>query len=250
MTISAQESAISANAILSSFGSDSQLTHMPPQFPAHKRPIGDDVHWNLMSHHATESHRIKYIDHVGRVICFSSEFSVENVDYNPDSTDTSVFPTLPTTSMHTVSAPPSVDLSAYASMFMGRTALLAASLNPDLYDAVHDLEEARNEAREERFPIPSDIAIGNARRLLHAMYTILPRRFEVYPTPDGEIAIDVRGRRGLAVLLLCESDGGMLCLVSMDGAHRRARYSDASMLPDGFVRDALSELEARDRAEA
>lgn len=126
--------------------------------------------------------------------------------------------------------------------------MLAASLNPNLYDALRDLEDAGNEAREEKFPVPSDISIVNARRLLHAMYSILPRRFEVYPMPEGQIAINVRGGLGYGVLLLCESDGGVLCSVNMDGAHRRARYSDAHTLPDGFVREALLELEAREHA--
>ena len=75
------------------------------------------------------------------------------------------------------------------------------------------------------------------------MYGISPRRFEVYPTPDGEIAIDAPGGPGRSILLLCDSDGGALCLVNMNGDHRRARYSTAGILPDGFVRDALAELE-------
>lgn len=118
----------------------------------------------------------------------------------------------------------------------------AGDLHPDLRDALRDLDEARNEAREEGFPAPSDAALGNARRLLHAMYRMLPRRFEVYPMPDGEIAIDISGGPGRSVLLLCEPDGGALCSVNMDGAHRRARYSRMRGLPDGFVRDALAEL--------
>ena len=114
-----------------------------------------------------------------------------------------------------------------------------------LRDALSDLDQARDEAREEDFPVPTDTALRNARRLLRAMYNISPRRFEVYPTPDGEIAVDAPGGRGRSVLLLCESSGGALCLVNMKGAHRRARYSDASMLPDGFVREALDELDRR-----
>ena len=65
--------------------------------------------------------------------------------------------------------------------------------HPDLCDALHDLDQAKDEAREEGFPPPSDKALGNAWRLLHAMYRVSPRRFEVYPTPDGEIAIDAPG---------------------------------------------------------
>ncbi len=112
---------------------------------------------------------------------------------------------------------------------------------PDLRGALRDLEGARDEAREEGFSAPSDAALGNARRLLCAMHRMLPpRRFEVYPMPDGEIAIDVPGGPGRSVILLCEPDGGALCLVHMNGRHRRARYADARGLPNGFVREALS----------
>ena len=112
----------------------------------------------------------------------------------------------------------------------------------DLQDALRDLDEAAVEAQEEEFPIPSDVALANARRLLPAMYKGFPRRFEVYPTPDGEVAIDAPGGRGRSVLLLCDSGGGALCLVNINGKHRRARYSDTNVLPDGFIREALDEL--------
>ena len=127
---------------------------------------------------------------------------------------------------------------------------LAGDQYPDLRDALCDLNGVKEEAREEEFPVPSDTALRNARRLLHEMHGISPRRFEVYPTPDGEIAIDVPGGFGRSLLLLCGSDGGALCSVNMDGAHRRARYSDTRRLPDGFVREALAELERSDSAAA
>lgn len=94
--------------------------------------------------------------------------------------------------------------------------------------------------------MPSKMALGNARRLLQAMHRISGRRFEVYPTPDGEVAIDAPGGAGRSVLLLCDSQGGALFLVNMNGKHRRARYSDSSLLPDGFVREALAELKQND----
>ena len=119
-------------------------------------------------------------------------------------------------------------------------------MRPDLCDALSDLDGVRQEAREDGFPAPSDTAAENARRLLHDMYRILPRRFEIYPMPDGEVALDVPGGPSRSVLLLCGSDGGALCSVNMNGAHRRARYSDARELPDGFLRDALAELERSD----
>ena len=111
--------------------------------------------------------------------------------------------------------------------------------SPELRDALRDLDEAR----EEGFPPPSDAALRNARGLLRAMHGVSPRRFEVYPTPDGEIAVDAPGGPGRSVLLPCEADGGALCPVNMNGANRRARYADATGLPDGFVHDALGELD-------
>ena len=111
-----------------------------------------------------------------------------------------------------------------------------------LSEALKDLYEARYEAREEEFPEPSNTAIANAERLLRAMYEIASQRFEVYPTPDAEIAIDVPGGYGESVLLLCESSGGVLCMVDVHGEHRRARYESTRTLPDGFVTEALREL--------
>ena len=121
----------------------------------------------------------------------------------------------------------------------------STSGDADLSDAIGDLREVIDEAREEGTPLPSNAALESAERLLREMYRISPRRFEVYPTPDGEVAIDAPSR-GCSVLLLCDSDGGALCLVNVDGAHRRARYSTTRTLPDGFVREALVELEQHD----
>ena len=125
---------------------------------------------------------------------------------------------------------------AAASRFMASN----GDRHPDLRDALRGLDDAKDEAREEGLLVPSDTALRNARRLLYAMYGISPQRFEVYPVPDGEIAIDAPKGFGRSVLLLCGSDGGALCSVNMGGAHRRARYFDTHGLPDGFVRKALT----------
>ena len=107
--------------------------------------------------------------------------------------------------------------------------------------ALSDLDEAVTDAAEEGFPRPTRDAIQSARRLLTQMYAIAPQRFEVYPTADGEIALDLPNERG-SVILLCDSRGGALCLVNANGVQRRARYSTAASLPDGFVREALIEV--------
>ena len=121
---------------------------------------------------------------------------------------------------------------------------------PRLAEALQDLREARDEAREEGFPEPSDTAIANAERLLQAMYIIVPQRFEVYPTPDGAIAIDAPSGYGRSFIVFCESTGEALCMLNLDGEHRSARYDAIRTLPDDFVREALLELDqavARDR---
>ena len=112
----------------------------------------------------------------------------------------------------------------------------------ELTEALQDLKEIERDAVEENFRKPSKLAQENASRILRDMYQVHPCRFEVYSMPDGEIAIDARGGFGKSVVLLCESEGSALCLVNIDGSHRRARYSETAKLPDGFIKEALAEL--------
>ena len=123
-----------------------------------------------------------------------------------------------------------------------------AKMAADLDASLRDLEDATEEAREECFPEPSQLALDNAKLLLRDLYRLRPCRLETYPTPDGEIALVVPGPRGRSVLVLCDSDGGVLCSVNLNGQHRRARYSDVATLPDGFIREALSDLDDTGRA--
>lgn len=115
----------------------------------------------------------------------------------------------------------------------------------DLIEALNELEQVERTASEEDLPVPSEHAVENARRMIREIYALTEFDFEVYPTPDQEVAIDVIGDNKCSVIVLCDSDGGVLCLVNTVGTQRRARYSNASSLPDGFVREAFAEL-ARD----
>ena len=113
----------------------------------------------------------------------------------------------------------------------------------DLEEALQYLKEVPDDAREDGMAVPSEVAFTNAQRLLQAMYRISPRRYGVYAMSDGYVAVDARGPKGRIVVVMCGSDGGVLCLVTIDGEHRRARYSTARELPDGFIREALAALE-------
>ncbi|MCY4367749.1 MAG: hypothetical protein OXE17_16235 [Chloroflexi bacterium] len=114
----------------------------------------------------------------------------------------------------------------------------------ELEEALQDLKEVKVDAKEDGLEVPSELAFTNAERLLKTMYRISPRRYGVYPAPDGYIAIDARGANGRIAVTMCGSDGGALCLVTIDNEQRRARYDTARQLPDGFIREALHELGA------
>ena len=117
-----------------------------------------------------------------------------------------------------------------------------ATLSDELPAALSDLQEVTEEAQEEGFPIPTPIAFGNAERCLGEMYEIYPRRYEVYPTHDGEIVIDAPSGFGTSVVLMCDSAGGALCLVNLKSGQRHRRYASAHAFPDDFLRDSLIAL--------
>lgn len=122
---------------------------------------------------------------------------------------------------------------------------IAPVLPQDLEAALEDLRGAPAEAEEEGYPQPTQLALSNAERILRRMHTMCGARLQAYPTQDGEIAIVAPGEPRSSVMVLCGAEGGALCMVNMDGVHRRARYSTADSLPDGFLRDALDELAKR-----
>lgn len=122
-----------------------------------------------------------------------------------------------------------------------------SGIHPDLSDALRELEEADEEAEENGWPLPSSSAYRNARTLLPRLYRLSPRRFSAYPLFDGEIAIDATTMSGHSVVVICEADGSILCLVYIRRRGRRAKYASASDLPDSFFREAFHDLENADK---
>ena len=119
---------------------------------------------------------------------------------------------------------------------------ITAPIPDELAEALQDLAEVPDDAKEDGLDLPSAVAFQNAERLLKKMYSISPRRFGVYPVSDGYIAIDARGANDGIAVVMCESDGSVLCLVTIDDKPRRSWYSTATGLPDGFIREALLAL--------
>ena len=112
-----------------------------------------------------------------------------------------------------------------------------------LAQALDELDQIVDEAESEGYEIPNSIAIVNAEIIVKRIYDNLLHPFQVYPMPDGEVAIDVTNDNGSSVLILCCSDGGTLCFVNINGNQRRAHYANSNTLPDGFIREALEELQ-------
>ena len=119
----------------------------------------------------------------------------------------------------------------------------ATGFRVPLAQALDELDQVVDEAQSEGYEIPSSIAIANAESIIKCIYDNLLHPLQVYPMPDGEVAIDITNGKGSSVLLLCNSDGGALCLVNIDGNQRRAHYSTSDALPDGFISEALDELQ-------
>ena len=111
----------------------------------------------------------------------------------------------------------------------------------ELQNALDDLANVREEAQIEQFPIPPQLLVDEAERLIRDMYSFYPSRFEVSADPDGAIAIDVRDGTGQWVLLLCEPDGDALVLTNLEIGERQ-RYPLEDEMLDGFLRDALGQL--------
>lgn len=108
--------------------------------------------------------------------------------------------------------------------------------------ALAELNDINQEVAEESLPEIVPDTKDQARRILCALATqsITPT---VYPTEDGEIALYFKPLAAKsAVLILVGSDGQGACFSYINGKNRRARYDDASELPDVFVREQLRRL--------
>ena len=82
------------------------------------------------------------------------------------------------------------------------------------------------------------------KRIVLGLRTYLSSNTDVYTMEDGEIAVEVFGSPGRGFLLVCEPAGGALCIVTVDGVSRRARYESSAILPDNFLKDGLRDVQS------
>ncbi len=110
--------------------------------------------------------------------------------------------------------------------------------------ALSELDSLDDEVAEEGFPEIRPATKDRTRRILLSLST-QPIAPTVYPTEDAEIALYFKSPVSrCSVLILVANDGQGACFSYVDGKNRRARYDDASELPDVFVRAQLRQLAA------
>lgn len=111
-----------------------------------------------------------------------------------------------------------------------------------LQDALAELESIDDEITEEALPEIQSHTKDKARAIISALATqsVAPT---VYPTMDGEVALYFKSPVATSsLLILVCNDGQAACFSHIAGKNRRARYEDATELPDEFVKAQLRAL--------
>ena len=115
--------------------------------------------------------------------------------------------------------------------------------SPAVPDFLRDLHEVPNEADEEGYPVPPKEILQLAERLGHKILPFCKRKCEVYPTPDGEVALDVSSERR-SLIIIIEPSATVLCLVNIDGKKRWKRFGSIDYDKTiKFVRDIAVKID-------
>lgn len=110
----------------------------------------------------------------------------------------------------------------------------------------HILSQVVTEAKEEQYPIPSKDMLKETERLVRWIVKQCANEYDVYPTEEKQVVVEVYGGFGRRLSLTFDEGGGALCIVIVDLLARRAIYEDSTkMLPDGFLRDAIRDIGER-----
>ena len=116
----------------------------------------------------------------------------------------------------------------------------AGSIESDDWGMPPSLTEAAAGRLFDALPSTTDDnVLSEAKRIVLQLRTRLPANTDIYSMDDGKVAVELYGSSGRGFLLVCEPKGSALCIVTVNGVSRRARYQTSRDLPDGFVSDGL-----------
>lgn len=91
--------------------------------------------------------------------------------------------------------------------------------------------------------VPLPTTVEETKRIVYGLRPYLPSDTDVYTLEEGKIAVEIFGATGTGFLLICEPGGSALCIVTVDGISRRARYESSSVdLPDSFLTEGLLDV--------
>ena len=87
--------------------------------------------------------------------------------------------------------------------------------------------------------------VEECKRIVRRLNGWLPADADVYSMDEGKIAVEVFAEADNGFLLVCEPHRQAVCIVTVRGISRRARYEDSAVLPDGFLREGLDAVRGR-----
>lgn len=97
-------------------------------------------------------------------------------------------------------------------------------LKAQYFRLLDDMEGLHKECEEEGYEVCSDLAKHTARDVLRQICFKFPdNEYFIYPTEEREIAIDCNPVDKRGILILCGSDGGIACFVTVDGENSSFR---------------------------
>jgi len=119
-------------------------------------------------------------------------------------------------------------------------------IDPLLAEAMQELAEIPQEAEELGTSV-SEKTLANAGILLRRLYDKAPRHYMVScfggpDEPEHGVAIDARGENNGIVVITCDPDERVLCIVSNNEERNTARYPSIEGLPDEYITNALLSL--------
>lgn len=112
---------------------------------------------------------------------------------------------------------------------------------PLLEAAMRSLRCVRAEARDNQYEEPSEAAISNAKQLVSDLFARVPRQYEVYAGPGGDVAIETEGNKD-SVLVVCEQSGSVLVMIYLSGAHKDTKYASIEKLPTEALISAIQAI--------
>ena len=107
-------------------------------------------------------------------------------------------------------------------------------------------ESLARDAKEEGYPEPSRIAVGNALEVLKKLREVSSVEYDVYSMPQRDVSIESSRSRRHSVVFYCSAEGKVRFYLNLDGSpHSFKSYDSLYRFPCELVREGLKMYEER-----